>query len=171
MDECEPLVVGHARGGRRGARHPAVAPGGGVQPGTPSGSALVEIAWFELFKLENCMTFKLSVGRTCPFYLLEIEGLLTQGSRPGRTFGESVGGVLEMDSSDWSSGIRHHVFVTRSDTEFKDKLAFGNTFVLSLKVSQMSHEATAFKFCFQIQLTALHPGRPGLHRSQRRRLG
>ena len=56
---------------------------------------------------------------TCPFYLLEIEGLFTQGSRPGRTFGESVGGILEMDSSDWSSGIRHHVFVTRSDTEFK----------------------------------------------------
>jgi hypothetical protein len=63
--------------------------------------------------------FKRSVGRTCPFYLLEIEGLLTQGSRPGRTFGESVGGILEMDSSDWSNGIRHHVFDTRSDTEFK----------------------------------------------------
>jgi hypothetical protein len=25
---------------------------------------------------------KLSVGRTCPFYLLNIEGLLTQGSHP-----------------------------------------------------------------------------------------
>jgi len=24
-----------------------------------------------------------------------------------------------MDSSDWSSGIRHHVFDTRSDTEFR----------------------------------------------------
>ena len=44
-------------------------------------------------------------------YLLEIEGLLTQGSRPGRTFGESVGGILEMDSSDWSSGIRHHTSI------------------------------------------------------------
>ena len=44
---------------------------------------------------------------------------MTQGSRPGRTFGESIGGILEMDSSDWSSGIRHHVFVTRSDTEFE----------------------------------------------------
>jgi hypothetical protein len=30
---------------------------------------------------------KLSVGRTCPVYLLEIESLLTQGRRPGRTFG------------------------------------------------------------------------------------
>ena len=62
---------------------------------------------------------KLSVERTCPFYLLEIEGLLTEGSRPGRTFGESVGGILEMDSCDWSSGIRYHVFDSRSDTEFK----------------------------------------------------
>jgi len=33
------------------------------------------------------ITLKLSVGRTCPVYLLEIEGLLTQGWRPGRTFG------------------------------------------------------------------------------------
>ena len=63
--------------------------------------------------------FKLSVGRTCPVYLLEIEGLLTQGSRPGRTFGESVGGILGMDSSDWSNGIRHHVFDIRPDNEFK----------------------------------------------------
>jgi len=34
---------------------------------------------------------KLSVGRTCPVYLLEIEGLLTEGSRPGRIVGKSVG--------------------------------------------------------------------------------
>ena len=40
------------------------------------------------------MAFKLSVGRTCPVYLLDIEGLLTQGSRPGRTVGESVGGIF-----------------------------------------------------------------------------
>ena len=51
--------------------------------------------------------------------ILEIEGLVTQGSRPGRTVGESVGGILETDSSDWSNGIRYHIFVTRSDTEFK----------------------------------------------------
>jgi len=44
--------------------------------------------------------FKLNVGVTGHAYLLEIEGLFTQGSRPGRTFGESVGGILEMDSSD-----------------------------------------------------------------------
>ena len=62
---------------------------------------------------------KLSVGVTGHAYLLEIEGLFTQGSRPGRTFGESVGGILEMDSSDWSNGIRYHVFDTKPDTEFK----------------------------------------------------
>ena len=67
----------------------------------------------------DALTLKLSVGRTCPVHLLEIEGLLTQGSRPGRTSGESVGGIFEMDSSDWSNGIRHHVFDTRPDTEFK----------------------------------------------------
>jgi len=61
---------------------------------------------------------KLSVGGTCPSDLLEIEGLLTRESRPGRTFGESVGGILETDSSDWSNGIRHHIFDTRLDTEF-----------------------------------------------------
>ena len=43
---------------------------------------------------------KFSVGGTCPFDILQIEGLLTHGSRPGRTFGESAGVILEMDSSD-----------------------------------------------------------------------
>ena len=49
--------------------------------------------------------------------ILDIEGLFAQGSRSGRTFGESVGGILEMESSVWSNGIRHHVFYTRPDTE------------------------------------------------------
>jgi len=44
---------------------------------------------------------KLSVGVTRNADLLEIEGLCTRGSRPGRTFGESVGGIFEMGSSDW----------------------------------------------------------------------
>jgi hypothetical protein len=39
-------------------------------------------------------SFKLSVGVTATAtghpYVLEIDGLFTQGSRPGRTFGESV---------------------------------------------------------------------------------
>jgi len=63
---------------------------------------------------------KLSVGVTRYADLLGIEGLFTQGSRPGRTFGESVGGIFEMDSSDRSSRIRYQAFDTRSDTEFND---------------------------------------------------
>ena len=51
----------------------------------------------------QALIFELSVDRTGPFYDLEFEGLFTQGSRPGRTFGESVGGILIMDSSDWSN--------------------------------------------------------------------
>jgi hypothetical protein len=47
-------------------------------------------------------TFKLSVGRACPVHLLDIEGLLTEGWRAGRTFGDAVGGILEMDNSDGS---------------------------------------------------------------------
>ena len=62
---------------------------------------------------------KLSVGVSSHPYLLEIEGLFTQGWLPGRTVGESVGGIFEMDSSDWSNGIRYHTFDTRPDTEFK----------------------------------------------------
>ena len=61
---------------------------------------------------------KLSVGVTSHAYLLEIEGLFTQGSRPGRTLGESVGGIFEMDNFDWSNRIRYHIFDTRPDTEF-----------------------------------------------------
>jgi len=59
---------------------------------------------------------------TCHPYLLEIVGLFTQGHKPGRTVDESVGGILEMDSSDWSNGIQHHIFYTRPDTEFKPSL-------------------------------------------------
>ena len=29
-----------------------------------------------------------------------------------------------MDSCDWSNGIRYHIFVTRSDTEFKPSLRY-----------------------------------------------
>ena len=49
----------------------------------------------------------------------EIDGVFTQGSQPGRTIGEAVGGIFEIDSSDWSNRIRYHAFDTRSDTEFK----------------------------------------------------
>jgi len=65
---------------------------------------------------------KLSVGVTSHPYLLEFEGLFTQGWRPDRTFGESVGVIFVMDSSDWSNGIRYPIFDTRPDTEFKVSL-------------------------------------------------
>ena len=66
------------------------------------------------------LAFKLSVGVTGHAYLLEIAGLFTPGSRPGRTVGESVGEILELDSSAWSNGIRYHIIDTRPDTEFKN---------------------------------------------------
>jgi hypothetical protein len=48
---------------------------------------------------------KLSVGVTgCP-EILETEGQITQGSSSGRTLGESVCGIFELDCSDWSNGI------------------------------------------------------------------
>jgi len=62
---------------------------------------------------------KLSVGVTGNPDLLETNGLFTQGSRPGRSFCDSVGGIFEMGSSDWSHGIRYHIFDTKLDTEFE----------------------------------------------------
>ena len=58
------------------------------------------------------------IGVTSHRYLLEFEGLFTQGWRPGQTFVESVGVIFEMDSSDWSNGIPYHIFDTRPDIEF-----------------------------------------------------
>jgi len=80
------------------------------------GMPVGQLKWFQAVK---DVLLKLSVGVTRYADLLGIEGLLTQGSRPGRALGESVCGSFEMDSSDWSNGIRYHVFATRSDTEFK----------------------------------------------------
>jgi hypothetical protein len=66
-------------------------------------------------------------------YLLEIEGLFIRGSRPGRNVGQSVGGNLEMDSSDWSSGIRYYVIDTRPDTENKLSVSMtGHAYLLDL---------------------------------------
>ena len=67
------------------------------------------------------MSFKLSVGMTNHPEYLEIDGLFTQGSRPGRNFDESIGGILEMDSYDWSNGFCYHIFDTRPDTEFNSR--------------------------------------------------
>ena len=55
----------------------------------------------------HSMQLELSVGDTSVPDLLETEGLFTQGSRPGRTFGESVGGTFEKDSSDWLQYLRY----------------------------------------------------------------
>jgi hypothetical protein len=66
------------------------------------------------------LVLKLSVGVTSHPDLHEIEGLFTLGSRPDRTSSGSVGAILEMDSSDWSNGIRYHTVDTRPDTEFTD---------------------------------------------------
>jgi len=62
---------------------------------------------------------KLSVGATCRPDLLEIEALFK--SRPGRTFGEVIGVISEMDSYDWhwSNAIRYLIFDTRPDTVSK----------------------------------------------------
>jgi len=62
---------------------------------------------------------KVSVGVTRDAYLLQLEGLFPQGSRPGRTFGKSVGGMFEMYNSDWSNGIRYQNCDTTSEIEVK----------------------------------------------------
>jgi len=77
---------------------------------------------YHTFDARSDTEFKLSVGVPRNAYLLEIEGLFTHGSRPGRTVGESVGGIFQVDISDWSNGIRYHIFDTRPDIEFKGKL-------------------------------------------------
>jgi len=48
---------------------------------------------------------------------LETEGIFTQGWRRGRTVGQLVGVISEMESSDWSNGIWYHTFDNRSDTD------------------------------------------------------
>ena len=84
---------------------------------------------YHIFDTRPDTEFKLSVGVPFPgnAYLLEIEGLFTHGSRPGWTVGESVGGIFQMDISDWSNGIRYHIFDTRPDTEFKSRVLRGGS--------------------------------------------
>jgi len=87
----------------------------------PAGSTQSKVPTNRAFQ---CFHFhlKLSVGVARLAMILGSPSLLTQGSRPGRTFGESVGGILEMDSSDSSNEIRYHIFDTRLDTEFNRQL-------------------------------------------------
>jgi len=58
---------------------------------------------------------------TCQVYILEIQSLVTQGSRPGRTIGGSVDGSVEVDCSDWSNWDQYQISDTRPNTEFKLK--------------------------------------------------
>ena len=52
-------------------------------------------------------------------HLLGIEGLFAQGSRPGRSSADLVGGIFALDGSHWSNALRDHNLDTRTDTEFK----------------------------------------------------
>jgi len=80
--------------------------------------ATVEAVYDTLVPSAEPTSFQLSVGVTSRPYHFEIEGLFTQGSRPSLAVGESVGGILKMDNSDWLNGTRYHVFDTRPNTEF-----------------------------------------------------
>jgi len=80
---------------------------------------------------------KLSVGVTSQAEILRIGGLFTQGWRPGPTVGESVGGILDMDSSDWSNEIRYHTFYTRPDTESEQFILEATCFISLNKLGHM----------------------------------
>jgi hypothetical protein len=54
----------------------------------------------------NVTQVKLSVGGTSPKNHLELKGLFTQESRPGRISGESVGGIFPLDCSVRSNELR-----------------------------------------------------------------
>jgi hypothetical protein len=105
---CRRAVVGRALGRRRRAQEPRER---GVQYDVIRDNLLhrsppkrVEESYGR-----HVMTVKLSVGPTCHPNPPEIKGLFTQGWRPGRTVSEWAGGNFEMDSSDWSTGIRYQI--------------------------------------------------------------
>jgi len=56
----------------------------------------------------DAFQFGLSIGLSDQVHLIETEGLITQGLRPGGT-----------DCSNRSNRIRYHVFDTSTDTELK----------------------------------------------------
>jgi len=65
------------------------------------------------------MEVSVSVTTGSDAYVLKIEGLFTQGWRPGRTSDESVNGIFEMGISDWMNGLQYHLIDNMSDTEFR----------------------------------------------------
>ena len=52
------------------------------------------------------------------FISLKMQDLLTQESRPGQISAGRRGRISDLDSSDWSNGLRYHNFNTSPDTEF-----------------------------------------------------
>jgi len=80
-------------------------------------------AFYFYFYFYECVVLNSGSASRRDAYLLEIEDSSTQRSRPGRTVGESVDGILEMDSSDWSNGIWYHLVDTTPDTEFRARFS------------------------------------------------
>jgi len=101
---CTALPGQAARSGRRPR-----APGRRSHPAGP-------LAYSFVSSTQRLRSLTLSVTLTIQGHFLEVEGLLTQGSRPGRTVGGSVGEIFEMDCSDWSNGIQYQIFDTGPDT-------------------------------------------------------
>jgi len=62
---------------------------------------------------------KSSVGGISASDPLDTEGLVTGVSRPGRSAGYFVGGIIALDGFDWSNGLRYHNLDTKPDTAFK----------------------------------------------------
>jgi hypothetical protein len=81
---------------------------------------------------------KLSVEDPSVPDLLELEGLLTLGSPRGRTVGEPVGGIFQMDNLYWLDRIRYHILNTRPGTEFEhsSREMLGNFMVSVTKTAQ-----------------------------------
>jgi len=121
---------------------------------------------------------KLSVGGTSPSDLLEIEDLLTQGSRRGRTVGELVGeiskwtiliGQMGFDTTpsipyptlSLKPVLKAHGTTSKSALETMIRctaVEFCFQFQLAPLCSNLTHEATAFKCCFETQFASLSLG-------------
>jgi len=74
------------------------------------------------------MPFELGVRGTCPSYHLEFECLFAQESQSGRIFGESVGGIFDLDCSDWLKGLRYNNIDTKPEAKF-NSITEGSTYV------------------------------------------
>ena len=85
-----------------------------------SGNSSVCVRHFRQFQNAGMLGNVNSVsGRHVSLISSEIEGLLTQESRPGQISAGRRCRIFDLDCSDWSNGLRYHNFDNRSDTEFK----------------------------------------------------